>query len=56
MTDHTDIPQSKDPQVRSVFLAMQEAIPGIYYPETTCAEKVAWARALVAAGVLKGGE
>lgn len=53
MTAPTDIPQSDDPQIRAVFTAMNSD-PSRYYPETTCAEMVKWARALVAAGVLKG--
>lgn len=40
----TDIPQSEDPQVRAVFVAMNRA-GNPFYPETTCAEMVKWFRA-----------
>lgn len=51
----TDIPQSDDPQVRAVFKAMNRD-PGRFVPETECARQVEWFRAMVAAGVVKGGE
>lgn len=47
----TDIPQSEDPQVRAVFVAMNGS-PARFWPETTCAEMVQWARALIEAGVI----